>query len=210
MKNIGVFFGSRSPEHDVSIITGQLIIAGLKGMGYNVIPVYISKNGRWLISEKLGEMKFFTDAEQRLGLKNISSFYLELEASAKGGSFKDKSLFGKKVKIDLAFPAFHGQNGEDGTFQGMCEMLNIPYVGCDTTSSALAMDKVLTKLMYRAQNIPTVDFVFFTKKEWQKNKGIEKLNWPQRFPACHCCKHQTFKSNKDFAIVAELVLPVVH
>jgi len=181
-KTIGVFFGSRSPEHDVSILTAQLIISGLKKLNYNVVPVYITKSGQWLISEKLGEIKFFTDPNQKQGLQNISKFYLDLDLIGQE-TFKEKSLLGKKIKIDLAFPAFHGQNGEDGTFQGMCEMLNIPYVGCDTTSSAIAMDKVLTKLLYRAQNIPTVDFVFFTKKDWQKNKNevlkkIEKINWP--------------------------------
>lgn len=181
MKNIGVFFGSRSPEHDVSIITAQLIIAGLKELGYNVIPVYLTKKGQWLISEKLGEIKFFTHSNPQ-SFKNIPKFYLDL-ASIGQETFKEKSLIGKKVKIDLAFPAFHGQNGEDGTFQGMCEILNIPYVGCDTASSALAMDKVLTKLLYVAATIPTTNFYNLTKSNWAKNsvelmKLINSLHWP--------------------------------
>lgn len=181
-KTIGVFFGSRSPEHDVSIITGQLIISGLKELGYHVIPIYINKKGQWLISEKLGSIKFFTDPNQKL-LKEVSRFYLDLEESIGKESFKQKSIIGKKITIDLAFPAFHGQNGEDGTFQGLCEMLNVPYVGCDVTSSAITMDKVLTKMIYKANNISTVDFVYFNLEQWRVNKKdiiqqIKSLNWP--------------------------------
>lgn len=169
-KTVGVFFGSRSPEHDVSIITGQLIIAGLKKLDYNVEAVYIDKQGKWLLGNTLNQLKYFTDPNLNSKLKNISEFYLELEASLQKGVFKKTGILAKKYSIDIAFPAFHGQFGEDGTFQGMCEMLNIPYVGCDTTSSAVTMDKVLTKMLYKANNIPTTNFVYFYKGDWQSNK----------------------------------------
>lgn len=183
MKTIGVFFGSRSPEHDVSIVTGQLIISGLKKLNYRVIPIYVDKKGRWLISEDLNSIKFFTDPSSKLKLSKVKNFYLELAETVGKQTFKEKSLLAKKVSIDLAFPAFHGQNGEDGTFQGMMEMLNIPYVGCDTASSALAMDKVLTKLLYKSIGIPTTKFTFLSKDEWYKNKKnilkqISKLKTP--------------------------------
>lgn len=167
-KTIGVFFGSRNPEHDVSIITGQLIISGLRGLGYAVVAVYLDKKGVWYIGDRYGKMSHFTSGEQ--SPKRDAEWYLDMETSQRKMVFKQKGFAGKTVTIDLAFPAFHGQNGEDGTFQGLCEMVNIPYVGCDVASSAVTMDKVMTKQLYQAAHIPTTDFVFFTKDEWIKRK----------------------------------------
>lgn len=184
MYRIGVFFGSRSPEHDVSIITGQLIIAGLKQLGYQVIPVYINKQGKWLIGKPLDSLKFFTNPDFKPELGNINQFYLDLDESIGKESFKQKKVLGKKFAIDIAFPAFHGQNGEDGTFQGMCELLDIPYVGCDLSSSAIAMDKVLTKMIYQANDIPTTKFIYFYAKDWERNKSeiIKKIQLHLTFP----------------------------
>ncbi len=181
MKTVGVFFGSRSPEHDVSIITGQLIISGLKKCGYNVIPVYIDKKGKWYSDPKLSSIKFFTQNPSDLNNK-LESFNIDFNKSS-GKIVKQSGFLKGNAVLDIAFPAFHGQNGEDGTFQGLCEMLNVPYVGCDVTSSAITMDKVLTKMIYKANNIPTVDFVYFNLEEWRINKKgilqqIKSLNWP--------------------------------
>ncbi len=181
MKTVGVFFGSRSPEHDVSIITGQLIISGLKECGYNVIPVYIDKKGKWFSDPKLSSIKFFTQNSTDLD-KKLKSFNIDFNKSS-GKIVKQSGFLKGQVVFDIAFPAFHGQNGEDGTFQGLCEILNVPYVGCDVTSSAITMDKVLTKMIYKANNIPTVDFVYFNLPEWRINKKnviqqIKSLNWP--------------------------------
>ena len=183
MKTIGVFFGSRSPEHDVSIITGELIISGLKKLGYNVVPIYLDKEGRWCTDDKLGSIEFFQKADRKI-LPKFSRFYLDLEASRGKIVFRKKGLAGKKIIVDLAFPAFHGRFGEDGTIQGLFEILDVPYVGCDVASSAVTMDKVLTKLMYQALEIPSVPFVFFQTEDWQSQKpqilqGIKnKLKWP--------------------------------
>lgn len=181
MTTIGVFFGSRSPEHDVSILTGQLIIFGLKKCGYNVIPVYIDKKGKWYSDSRLASMKFFTQNPTDLE-KKLSAFNIDFNKSS-GKIVKQSGFLKGNAVLDIAFPAFHGQNGEDGTFQGLCEMLNVPYVGCDVTSSALTMDKVLTKMIYKANNIPTVDFVYFNLNEWRVDKKnvIQKIK-PLNFP----------------------------
>ncbi|MFA6081535.1 MAG: D-alanine--D-alanine ligase family protein [Patescibacteria group bacterium] len=181
MKTIGVFFGSRSPEHDVSILTGQLIISGLKKCGYNVIPVYIDKKGKWYSDARLSSIKFFTQNQTNLD-KKLEAFNIDFNKST-GKIVKQSGFLKSNAVFDIAFPAFHGQNGEDGTFQGLCEILNVPYVGCDVASSALTMDKVLTKMIYKANNIPTVDFIYFNLNEWRidKKNVIEKirpLNWP--------------------------------
>ena len=181
MKTIGVFFGSRSPEHDVSIITGQLIISGLKKCGYNVIPVYIDKKGKWYSDARLASMKFFSQNPTDLD-KKLESFNIDFNRSS-GKIVKQSGFLKGNVVFDIAFPAFHGQNGEDGTFQGLCEILNVPYVGCDVTSSAITMDKVLTKMIYKANDIPTVDFVSLNLNEWRLDKKsvlqkIKPLNLP--------------------------------
>src|SRR5690349_1450595 len=103
MKTIGVFFGSRSPEHDISIITGQLIISGLKKLGMPVVPVYIDKQGRWLLGDELGELKSFTGS--KINLDNFREYFLDLEASSGKLVFKQKGLMGKTINVDLAFPA---------------------------------------------------------------------------------------------------------
>lgn len=170
MKTIGVFFGSRSPEHDVSIVTGQLIISGLKEMGkYKVVAVYLNKNGDWLIGNELSSMETFKKG--KIDEKKFGPYTLDMAVTGKL-VFRKRGVFGNKIEIDVAFPAFHGQNGEDGTFQGLVEMLNVPYVGCDTTSSGISMDKVLTKLSYVALNIPTTAFVHFTSNEWLNEKSV--------------------------------------
>jgi len=179
---IGVFFCSRSPEHDISIITAELIISGLKGLEYPVIPVYFAKDGTWYINEKLSNLSFFqTDIWD---FKNWHRYYLDLENSKEKIILKQKGIFGKKITIEVSFPAFHGQYGEDGTIQGLWEIFNIPYIGCSVSSSALAKDKVFTKLIYKAKQIPTTDFIYFYNFEWDIHKEKilkeiqEKLHYP--------------------------------
>ncbi|MFA4930788.1 MAG: D-alanine--D-alanine ligase family protein [Patescibacteria group bacterium] len=183
MEKIGVFFGSRSPEHDVSIITAQLIISALKGMNKEVVPVYLSKKGEWYVGDEMGEIGFFTREGVEDRLENLGGYFLDLSIVGKMRLVKT-GLFKKLIDIDLAFPSFHGLNGEDGTAQGLFELIGLPYVGCDVAASALTMDKVLTKMIYRSAGFPTVEFVYFTGHEWKANQTdilVEcqgKLGWP--------------------------------
>lgn len=182
--NIAVFFGSRNPEHDVSIITGQLIISALKDLGHDVIPVYISKTGVWCVGEELGNLDFFKNESYRNELKNFEGYSLQMQSIGKL-HLKKQSMFGSKEYIaDMAFPAIHGQNGEDGTIQGLFEMLNVPYVGCDVAASANAMDKVTTKMIYQRFNIPTTKFVFFNTNEWlnKKDELMAEMSKTLSFP----------------------------
>ncbi len=168
---IGVFFGSRSPEHDISILTAQVVIAGLKKNGHEVLPVYISKKGNWYCSLELGSIKFFADNNKlEEKLKNMPILSLDLKVN-KQMILKENKMFGKEYNIDLAFPCFHGKYGEDGTVQGIFELLNIPYVGCDVASSAIAMNKVLTKRICVSKGLPTPKFVNFSKSEYLSDKA---------------------------------------
>lgn len=183
--NIGVFFGSRNTEHDISIITGQMIISGLKGLNYEVIPVYINKGGEWMIGKELGQLTNFTDAEKKISHgSKFKQYYLDLEKSNGKMVFRQKGLGGKTITIDLAFPALHGAYGEDGTIQGLFEMMNIPYVGCGVAASAIAMDKTFTKQLCQANTLPTTKFISIDKSEWEENrkglleKAAKELKWP--------------------------------
>lgn len=183
--NIGVFFGSGSVEHDISIITAQLVIGGLKGLGFKVTPVYITKTGKWMLGEDLGNLKLFSDPNKKVEEnKNYFEYYLDMENSVGKMVFKKKGLIGKEIVIDLAFPALHGTYGEDGTIQGLFEMFGIPYVGCGVSASSISMDKVLTKIMMRDAGVPTTNFVYFYKKDWDQNQKlvIQKILQSIKFP----------------------------
>lgn len=182
-QTIGVFFGSRSPEHDVSIITGELIISGLKGLGFPVVPVYIGKGGEWYIGDELGKLSYFTNSKHDIAENGFERYYLDLQKSRGKLVFREKRAFGKTVAVDIAFPALHGSYGEDGAIQGFFEMHDVPYVGCGVPSSAIAMDKVLTKLFYQSLGIPTTKFISFLKEDWSMRReeiiaSIKKFVWP--------------------------------
>ncbi|MCU0680594.1 MAG: D-alanine--D-alanine ligase [Planctomycetes bacterium] len=185
IKTIGVFFGGKSPEHDISIITGQLILAELrKSKKYNIVPVYLSKEEKFFIGEELGYLKFFSSGEAEENLNKFGDYNLDLKASFKKMIFKRKGLFGKKIVIDLAFPAFHGNLGEDGAIQGLFKVLNVPFVGCGVTSSAVAMDKALTKLFYQSIDVPTTKFLYYLRHDWRERKEniVKEIKDKLHFP----------------------------
>src|SRR3989338_808132 len=168
METIGIFFGGKSPEHDISIITGQLIISGLKGMGFTVVALYVEKENRWHLGDQDSSMQFFRG--NQASSKKTGDYAIDLAESSGKIVFRKNGWGNKKINIDLAFPAFHGRYGEDGTMQGLFEMFGIPYVGCDVTSSALTMDKVFTKELYRDLGLPTSKFLSINKKDWQNQQ----------------------------------------
>jgi D-alanine-D-alanine ligase len=181
--NIGVFFGSGSVEHDISIITANLIINGLKGLGYSVTPVYITKQGKWMLGEELGDLKYLTSrivtpspqpSPSGGEGEKYSEYYLDMQESVGKMVFKKKGILGKSITIDLAFPALHGTYGEDGTIQGLFEMFGLPYVGCGVPASAISMDKALSKIVMKDAGIPTTKFVTLLKVDWEKNRELQK------------------------------------
>lgn len=185
IKNIGVFFGGKSPEHEISVITGQLIISELKkNPDYKVIPIYVDKQERFFIDESLGKLSFFSDGDYEKKIIDLLSYDLSLKESINKLVFKSGSIFPKKIEIDLAFPAFHGNLGEDGSIQGLFNIFNIPYVGCDVPASAIAMDKVLTKIFYQGLGIKTTKFLSYNVIDWNSKQASileevkSNLQWP--------------------------------
>lgn len=171
MKTIAVIFGSRSAEHDISIITAlSAVIKPLEATKkFRVEAVYISKDGSWYWDEKLKDIKIYQTGEIEEFMRKAPKLQLEIGDGCT--LIKSSQFAGRKSykKIDVVFPATHGTHGEDGELMGMLEMANVPYVGCDVPSSAIAMDKVLSKLIAEAHKIPTPKMKFFSKSDYTEN-----------------------------------------
>ena len=184
MNTVAVIFGGRSAEHDVSIVTAiSSVIKPLElSRKYQVIPIYIAKDGTWFSDDKLKDIKLFTSGD-------IESFTAKAQPVAvqfNGGLALIKSAGLRKIsqKIDIAFPAMHGTYGEDGALMGLLDMAGIPYVGCGISSAAASMDKVLAKQLAVANDIPVSNFLTFTKADLvrETNQAIKSITVSLKFP----------------------------
>jgi len=177
MKTIAVIFGSRSTEHDVSIVTAvSAIIKPLKLTGkYNVVPVYISKDGSWYSDEKLGDISFYSSGDVEDKLSRLKKINLKFDD---GLWLIKPGLGGEKIRIDVVFPATHGTYGEDGSLMGLLEMAGVAYVGCDVASSAIAMDKVLSKQVASSAGVATNKWLQLGRAEFEEDRenSLKKLN----------------------------------
>lgn len=184
--NVGLVFGGVSPEHEVSVITGLQVAAAMDRSQYRPIPIYISKDGRWFTGTELLNLEAYKDLEalelisQQVHLQRNPNAGMELVADV------PKKWFGKQllhISIDLMFIALHGGAGENGAVQGICESYNIPYTGSGVFGSALGMDKVITKMICRDQEIPVVPFVALRESQWADHEEerlteCETLGYP--------------------------------
>jgi D-alanine-D-alanine ligase len=160
---IGVLFGGRSTEHEVSILSAQSIIAAMDPQRFEAVPLYIDKNGRWLVGGSL----------KRLVSEDAASKYVYLPPDptqrslvpAQDGRGAPPTL----PALDAVFPVFHGLNGEDGTIQGVLELANIPYVGAGVLGSALGLDKIYMKRAFAAAGLPTVDYLPITRRQYEQD-----------------------------------------
>ena len=188
--NIAVIFGSRSCEHDVSIISALQLIEAAKQAGFNVIPVYISREGLWYTGEALDKIETFREFNP-MG-KGITR--VNLDVSANAGDLwawppQRAGLFAKVpapvAHIDVAIPVLHGLHGEDGTVQGMLEMANIPYASSGVLGSAVGMDKIAMKQILKGAGFPVLDFVWFTRDQLKTEREaiIEKIERKIKYPA---------------------------
>lgn len=165
METIAVIFGSRSAEHDVSIVTALAsIIKPLElTRKYRVEAVYIAKDGSWHWDDKLKDITLFSSGRIQDFLHKNQPASVQFD----GGMtlVKSSGIAGRKTvrKIDVVFPATHGTYGEDGALMGLLDMANVPYVGCGLAASAIAMDKVTSKLMAEAHHVPITKFQFFER-----------------------------------------------
>ena len=157
-KNLAVFFGSRSCEHDISIITAMQTLAHIDREKYKVYPIYITRTGEWFLAENLTLPDQFKDFKPRRAV-HVKPAQPMLFAS----SFPYKKI----AQLDCAIICCHGMNGEDGTLQGVLELSNIPYTSSGVVGSALTMDKVFMKQVFEVNNFPVTPYFWLRKAEFE-------------------------------------------
>ena len=184
---IGVLFGGRSTEHEVSILSAQSIIAAMDPDRFEAVPLYIDKSGRWLFGGSLKRLIGDDAARQYVYLppdptqhslvhaRNGTESLSPLVGVGRGGGLPE---------LDVIFPVFHGLNGEDGTIQGVLELANIPYVGAGVLGSALGLDKLYMKRAFAAVGLPIVDYIAITRRRYEEDPDAfiklveERIGYP--------------------------------
>jgi D-alanine-D-alanine ligase len=169
---VGVIFGGRSGEHEVSLRSAHSVLEALDRTKYEVVPIAISKEGNWLgpveavallpaNSQKLLPEKAIERASKTLSLVGNPSSPGFVSRKSDTGSVAEKML-------DVVFPVLHGTYGEDGTIQGWLEMAGLPYVGCGVLASSCGMDKVTMKVLFHEAGLPICRYSWFLRSEWEK------------------------------------------
>ena len=181
---VGVFFGGNSDEHEISVITMNQAISSLDPEKYEIVPIYIAKNGVMYTGDDLLDLYSFKDME--VLLKRCYKVAVVNDGNGVKVVRTPAPWIGKRVlnTIDVAFPIVHGTNCEDGTIAGFVTLLGLPFVGPDIVASSIGMDKILQKKILRQSGIPVVDFVAFYSVEYIKdeesvlNKVEKELAYP--------------------------------
>lgn len=164
--NVGVIFGGRSVENEISVLTAIQAMEALDAQKYDITPIYISKQGRWYTGAALRDSHNYKDMERLYA--SCEEVYLRPTYGDNHLYKVQRKLFGSDVAatLDVILPALHGTNCEDGSFQGTIEMTGIPYAGCNVLASANGMDKITMKMILAQCGIPTIDYAWFSDKEW--------------------------------------------
>lgn len=181
---VGVFFGGRSTEHEISVISANQAIAAFNPDKYEIVPIYISKDGHWFTGRELLTLSNYRKPEELL--KKCTEVYMRPVYGDFNLYAVKKSLFGKDIiaTLDVAVPVLHGTNVEDGRFEGVLETIGLPYAGCNTLASANGMDKITMKMILRADGIPVVDYVWMTDRDWttRRDEMIAKVEKELGYP----------------------------
>ena len=180
---LGIFFGGKSVEHEISIITANQAYNSINKEKYEVVPIYISKKGLLYTGENLFNLNKYKDLEALIS--NCTQVTLINDGKNINVIRYPIKKLGENIinTIDIAFPIMHGTNGEDGTIQGFLDLIGIPYIGPDILASSVGMDKIIMKKILQASNIPVVDFTSFYSIEYIKNEEsilneAEALGYP--------------------------------
>lgn len=181
---LGVFFGGKSVEHEISIISMIEATLRLNEEKYEIVPIYITKQGVMYTGEDLLDLEMYRDIP--VLLKRCYKVAVVNDGKGVKVIRVPAPIIGKRVlnTIDVAFPIVHGTNVEDGTMAGFLNLLDIPYVGPDILASSLGMDKIAMKKVLKESGVPVVDYVGFYSKEYVKDEDKilkeieEKLHYP--------------------------------
>jgi len=183
---VGVLFGGRSTEHEVSILSAQSIIAAMDPQRFEAVPLYIDKEGRWLTGDSLKRLVSNSAARKYVYLPPDPTQHslVPAEDGPSPSTLAGEGQGGGFLPLDVVFPVFHGLNGEDGTIQGVLELANLPYVGAGVLGSALGLDKIYMKRAFAAAGLPVVDYLPVTRRQYERDPdafiaGVEeRLGYP--------------------------------
>ena len=182
--NVGVIFGGRSVENEISVLTAIQAMEAINTDKYDITPIYISKQGVWYTGEALRRSENYKNMEKLQA--ECMEVYLRPIYGDNNLYKVRKPMFGSDVvaRLDVILPALHGTNCEDGSFQGAIEMTGIPYAGCNVLASANGMDKITMKMILAQSGIPVIDYTWFSDKEWFdcSDKVVEKVEKALAYP----------------------------
>jgi D-alanine-D-alanine ligase len=161
---VGVLYGGRSGEHDVSLRSAASIVSAIDPQKFNVVAIGVDRNGRWHVQDR-PRITCDQDRNRVLALETQGSWYVNHFEEDNKLVLRDLQK-GTRVSVDVVFPALHGTYGEDGTLQGLLELSMVPYVGADSIGSSIGIDKDISKRLLRDGGIPVVPWLTVLKGEW--------------------------------------------
>lgn len=168
-KKVGVIFGGRSGEHEVSLVSARSVMAALDRERYEVVPIGITRDGAWVVGEQLAQLS------ANVGTASLpSGDALERGAFLAGSDDATLMQINRQneitplTELDVVFPVLHGTYGEDGTVQGLLELANVPYIGANVVGSAVGMDKAIFKSVMEAHGLPVLPWRMVTRKRWRR------------------------------------------
>lgn len=171
-KRIGVIFGGRSGEHEISIRSAKTVIEQIDPAKYDVVPIAIDNDGRWLSPAE--SVRQFPHHTQKVFLDTMgeaSNATVAMSAETNAGGLTVMNGQGGTLPLDVVFPVLHGTFGEDGTIQGLFEMADLPYVGCGVVASSCGMDKAMMKTLFADAGLPICKYVWFLRGEWERDRA---------------------------------------
>lgn len=187
-RNLAVIFGGRTVEHDVSIVSALQFMDNADKSKYEALPLYISREGKWYFGDRLRDIGFY----EKFDPSQVTEVYLQPTHGSRGiyaaeptggGLFSRKRRRLPLAQFDVAVPSIHGMNGEDGTLQGLLELMDAPYTSPAVMGSAVGMDKIAMKLVFRGAGLPIVPYVslersYFAEKRDSALDEVEQLGYP--------------------------------
>lgn len=192
---VGVLFGGQSGEHEVSLVSARAVLASLDPDKYEVLPIGITKQGRWVAGaqamptlEALADPKLLPGGPGELRVENEELAELtkqpDHQETALSRIDSQFSILNSQLSIDVVFPVLHGPRGEDGTVQGLMELAGVPYVGCGVLASAVGMDKAMMKAAFAAAGLPLLPWLLVRRSDWraQPDAAIERVEAALHYP----------------------------
>ncbi len=174
---LAILFGGASSEHDVSCVSAKGIVSNINKEKYNIVMLGITKSGEWYLFDDDAEM---LPNDKWLESASLKKAYIAPDTEIHGIVCED----GSHIRLDVVFPVLHGKNGEDGTVQGLLQLAQIPFVGCDATASGTCMDKAVTNAVADAFGIEQAEWCSFTEFEYRRDSercidtAVKKLGFP--------------------------------